>query len=75
VKRKGEGQKQKINVIFLAKFTWGLMGEMVNSREGAEEAQDESFAIESKVVLQSIMKTCQQNKIKTDRRGWPNQKI
>lgn len=51
------------------------MGEMVNSRQGAEEAQDESFAIESKVVLQSIMKTCQQNKIKTDRRGWPNQKI
>ena len=43
------------------------MGEMVNSRQGAEEAQDESFAIESKVVLQSIMKTC--------RRGWPNQKI
>ena len=51
------------------------MGEMVNSREGAEEAQDESFDIESKVVLQNIIKTCQKNKIKTDRRGWPNQKI
>ena len=66
MKRKGEGHTQKIDLIFLAKFIWGIMGEMVNSREGAEEAQDESFAIESKVVLQSIMKTCQKNKIKTD---------
>lgn len=66
MKRKGEGQTQKINFIFLAKFIWGIMGEMVNSREGAEEAQDESFAIESKAVLQSIMKTCQKNKIKID---------
>lgn len=66
MKRKGEGQTQKRNLIFLTKFTWVLIGEMVNSRERAEEAQDESFAIESRVVLQSIMETCQKNKMKTD---------
>lgn len=61
-KRKREGQVQKINLIFLPKFTWGLIGEMVNSREGAEGIQDEPVATETKVVLQSIMETCQKDK-------------
>ena len=61
-KRKREGQAHKINLIFLPKFTWGLIGEMVNSREGAEGIQDEPVATETKVVLQSVMETCQIDK-------------
>lgn len=61
-KRKREGQAQKINLIFLPKFTWGLTGEMVNSREGTEGIQDEPVATETKVALQSIMETCQKDK-------------